>query len=55
MHFMVLLHFGGNLAWFEQAPDVYTVGDSKILWSTFPVKTCFMAMDGDKPHCLPIH
>ena len=34
------------------AQDVYT-GDSRILWSTFPVKTCFMAIDGDKPHWIP--
>jgi len=23
--------------------------------TAFPVNTCFMAMDGDEPHCLPIH
>jgi len=37
------------------AQDVYRAGDSRILWSTFPVKTCLMAMDGDKPYRLPIH
>ena len=42
--FMVLLHFGGNLACFVLAQDVYTVGDSRILWNKFPFKTC-----------LPIH
>jgi len=37
MHVMILLHFGGNLVSFVLAHDVYTAGDSRILWSTFPV------------------
>ena len=39
--FMILLHIGGNLTYIVLAHDFYTTGDSNIIWSTFPVKTCF--------------
>ena len=40
---------------FVLAQDVYTAGDSRVLWSTFPVTTWFTAMAGDTSHRLLTH
>ena len=41
IHVMILQHIVRNLGSFVLAQDVNTAGDSRIFWSTFPVKTCF--------------